>query len=149
MRTPAYCDAPRGVARQRGGSCSKIWGSRRHTACARDEMLIQLQASPNGQEVPQKPPQTLPKLLPNPPKWTKNRARRPLGDHLGPMLEKNSVLNVPKTAKRRPRAPERGPKAPQPSPKWSPRPSQIQFLCDFLALYLPIPNLHRIFIDIV
>ena len=98
-----------------------------------------------------------PKSLPKPsqnssqtlPKWIKNRARRPLGDHLGPMLEKNSVLNAPKTAKRRPRAPERGPKAYEPPPKWSPRPSQIQFLCDFFALYLPIPNLHWVFIDIV
>ena len=25
LGTPAYCDAPRCVARQRGGSCSKLW----------------------------------------------------------------------------------------------------------------------------
>ena len=93
-----------------------------------------------------KPSQNSPQTLP---KWIKNRARRPLGNHLGPMLEKNSILNAPKTAKRRPRAPERGPKASQPLPKWSPRPSQIQFLCDFFALYLPIPNLHWVFINIV
>ena len=33
--TPAYCDAPRGVARQRGGSYSKMWRNRRNTGCAR------------------------------------------------------------------------------------------------------------------
>ena len=35
------CDAPRGEARQRGGSCSKVWGSRGHPECSRNDHVTQ------------------------------------------------------------------------------------------------------------
>ena len=35
------CDAPRGEARQRGGSCSKVWDSRGHPECSRNDHVTQ------------------------------------------------------------------------------------------------------------
>ena len=72
----------------------------------------------------QNPPKFLHKPSQNLPKASQNPSRSPLGAHFGPMLERSSILNVQKTAKRRPKAPKGGPRRPQTLPKWSPRPSQ-------------------------
>ena len=84
---------------------------------------------PNGiHDIPkssQNPPKSLPKS-------TQNRSRTPLGAHFGPMLNKSSILNNQKMAKRHPRAPKRRRRASQTPPKWRPRPCQIHFLSIFL-----------------
>ena len=82
--------------------------------------------------------QTLPKPPQNPPKATPNLSRSPLGAHFEPMVERSSVLNAQKTAKRRPKAPKEGPRRPQTPPKYSPRPSQNWFLLDFWTLFVQL-----------
>ena len=93
--------------------------------------------------------QIAPQTFPNPPKilpkLTQNRSRRPLGAHLGPMLDKSSISNPPKTTQKRPRVPKRGPRLSQTLPKWSPRPSQIRFLNNFLRLFFSGRKFERFF----
>ena len=122
LGTPAYCDAPRCVAKQRGGSYSKMNSNRGQTIRARDKMQQQSSRAP----LP-----TLPKPFPNLPKSSPNLSRRPLGAHLGPMLEKSSILNALKPPQSCPRAPKRCPTAAQALLKSSPRSPQIQFFSNF------------------
>ena len=55
--------------------------------------------------------QNAPQGLPNPPemlpKSTSDVTRSPLGDYVGPLIEKNLIFNAKKIAKRRPGAPRR------------------------------------------
>ena len=79
---------------------------------------------PKRSKSPPNPPKSSRNLFKPLPKSTQNPSRSSLGAHLGPMLERSSILNVHKMAKRWPKAPERGPRPAQTFPKWSPRPSQ-------------------------
>ena len=80
------------------------------------------------------PPQTFPKSSPTRPKAIPNPFKRPLGPHLGPMLEKDMLLNVQKSTQMCPKVAKRRPGASQNPSKWSPRPPQIHFLDVLLAL---------------
>ena len=78
---------------------------------------IWLPNGPNPPKTPPNPPQILPKSTPN-------RSKRPLDDHVGPVLAKSSILIGQKTARRHPKVPKKHPRASQTPPKWSPRPSK-------------------------
>ena len=90
------------------------------------------------------PPRFLPKPSPNPPQIlprpSQTRPKRPLGAHLGAMLEKSCILNAQNTSKSRPRAAQSGPRPPQPPPKSGPRPAQIRFLGEFLVCFFQLYN---------
>ena len=85
--------------------------------CAKKNRELRIGA----QKGPETPPQRTRAILSshNPPKSVpksiQNRSRRPLGGHLGPVLEKSSTSNGQRKAERRPRAPRRGPR-PSPTP---------------------------------
>ena len=85
-------------------------------------------ASPNSPKTLSKPLKILPNPSQNLSKSTQDQSKSSLGAHLGPMLEKRSIPNGQKAARKRPRAPKRRPRPSQTLPKWSPRPSQIHFL---------------------
>ena len=90
------------------------------------------------------PPRFLPKPSPNPPQILprpfQTRPKRPLGAHLGAMLEKSCILNVQNTSKSRPRAAQSGPRPAHPLPKSGPRPAQIRFLGELLACFFQLYN---------
>ena len=77
------------------------------------------------------------KPLQNLSKSTRNRAKRPLGPHLRPMLEKRAISNTKETFKKRLKVHKRQPRLSQTPLKWGPRPSQNRFLSDFLAFVFP------------
>ena len=107
LGTPAYCDASRtsaGVLIENPSQQGQMIQSISKICAFFPEKAQNLRKSS------QNPPKSLPKSI-------QNRSRRPLGAHLGPMLEKSSILNAPQTAKRRPRAPKRRPKPSQMPPK--------------------------------
>ena len=94
---------------------------------------IWFQNGPNPPKTPPNPPQILPKSTPN-------RSKGPLDDHVGPVLAKRWIFigqktarRRPKVAKRRPKVAKRRPEASQNRPKWSPGPSQTDFLGHLLA----------------
>ena len=91
---------------------------------------ILLNSFPNRSKTHQKPSQNLSKS-------TRNRAKRPLGPHLRPMLEKRAISNTKETFKKRLRVHKRQPRLSQTPPKWGPRPSQNRFFSDFLAFVFP------------
>ena len=72
---------------------------------------------PKAQNPPKISPQTLPKPSQNLRKASQNPSRSPPGAHFGQMLERSSILNVQKAAKRRPKAPKGSPRRPQTPPK--------------------------------
>ena len=91
---------------------------------------ILLNSSPSRSKTHPKPSQKLSKS-------TRNRAKRPLGPHLRPMLEKRAISNTKETFKKRLKVHKRQPRLSQTPPKWGPRPSQNRFLSDFLAFVFP------------
>ena len=111
LGTPAYCDAPRREARQRGGSFNKSVAQKTrnffHLYCAAYLDQISFQMNPKVpkslQNAPQGPPNP-PEMLP---KSTSDVTRSPLGDYVGPLMEKNLIFIAKKIAQRCPRAPRR------------------------------------------
>ena len=128
--TPAHCDASRISA---GVHFRESAPARRNHAKHFQNLPTMCSKGPKSSKIS---PQTLPKPPQNPPKAIPNLSRSPLGAHFEPMLERSSVLNAQKTAKRRPKAPKEGPRRPQTPPKYSPRPSQNWFLLDFWTLFV-------------
>ena len=90
---------------------------------------------PNPSKFHPKLSPNLTQILPRPPR---NRAKRPLGAHVGPMFEKSKILNVRNTSKSRPRASRRYPRPSHTLPKWGPRPSKIHFLMHFFAVFFQL-----------
>ena len=90
---------------------------------------------PNPSKFHPKLSPNLTQILPRPPR---NRAKRPLGAHVGPMFEKSKILNVRNTSKSRPRASRRYPRPSQTLPKWGPRPSKIHFSMHFLVVFFQL-----------
>ena len=88
----------------------------------------------DSQILPQTSSQHPPKSFP---RSTQNRSRRPLGAHLGPMLEKSSTLN----AKKRPRGGQERSEGAQDHPKPFPNEAQDPPKSTFRGLFLAIPNL--------
>ena len=88
------------------------------------------QPDSSPQEAPKSVQKTL-NILPNPsqtlPKSTQDRSPSPFGAHLAPMLEKRSIWNAPKAARKHPKAPKRRPRPSQTLPKWIHRPPQTHF----------------------
>ena len=124
-RTPAHCDASRISA---GVHFRESALARRNHAKHFQNLPTMCSKGPKSFKIS---PQTLPKPPQNPPKATPNPSTSPFGAHFEPMLERSSILNVQKTAKRLSKAPKGGPRRPQTPPKCSPRPSQNWFLLDF------------------
>ena len=124
--TPAHCDASRISAGVQFISSAAAWPNEaKHfqslpITCSKRPQILQ-NSSPN-------PPKTVPKA-------TQNPSKRPLGAHLGPMLSKNTIWNVQKTAKMRPKVAKRRSRASQPPPKLSPRLSKIRFSSNVFACF--------------
>ena len=87
--TPTYCDAPRGVARQRGGSCSSL-----RSKPFQNESQTSTKRCPRSPKPIQNPSQS----LPGPPQ---NPSTKLFGAHQNRALEANCVQNA---SHRRPRS---------------------------------------------
>ena len=138
--TPAHCDASRISAGVHF----------RESALARRNHAKHFQNLPTmcskGLKSSQISPQTLPKPSQNLPKASQNPSRSPLGAHFEPMLERSSILNAQKTAKRRSKAPKGGPRQPQTPSQIQPKTIPKLIFVGFLDAFCPAPNLHRFFL---
>ena len=106
-------------------------------------------------------PKTFPKSFKMQPETSQNHpksiqiwSKRPFGPHPRPMLEKRAISNTKETFKKRLKVHKRQPRLSQTPLKWGPRPSQNQFLIDFLASVFPFwicvvfsLSFHRLFVN--
>ena len=133
-KRPPRIVTPSELASQRGGRRRQNDQSRslQEAVKRRPRCPVEILMHPfkSCQELP-KPFPNLPKTFPKPsrnhPKATPNPLRRPLGAHVGPMFQKDMILNVQKTVNMRPKVSKRRPRVAQTPPKLSPRPSQAYF----------------------
>ena len=131
---PPRIVTPSELASQRGGRRRQNDQSRslQEAVKRRPRCPVEILMHPfkSCQELPKpfpNPPKTLPKPSRNHPKATPNPPRRPLGAHVGPMFQKDMILNVQKTANMHPKVSKRRPRVAQTPPKLSSRPSQTYF----------------------
>ena len=110
--------------------------SKKFLRCDEERILFKINSkiAQDPSKVSPNPPKTFPKSI-------QNRSERLPGAYLGPVLQKDCILNAQEPAKRRLRASKRRPRASQPPPKWSPRPSEIQFLHEVLACFFQLHDL--------
>ena len=140
---PPRIVTPSELARQRGGLRTKIVYRRfPRDACPK---ICKSRSQPDSspQEAPKSVQKTL-NILPNPsqtlPKSTQDRSPSPFGAHLAPMLEKRSIWNAPKAARKHPKAPKRRPRPSQTLPKWIHRPLPNQFFFTILGFFITLKN---------
>ena len=112
--------------------------SKKFLRCDEERILFKIHSkmAQDASKVSPNPPKTFPKSI-------QNRSERLPGAYLGPVLQKDCILNAQEPAKRCLRASKRRPRASQPPPKLSPRPSPNRFLCDFWTFFFQL----KIYID--